>query len=111
MIVMAPEVDLVAGFDAQFVAKLLWDHDLALRADTMSHTIEYNRAGPDHAERCRFGRRSRWILCIHQERSIDQSDAAPTAGSVGGAPTDRTRDRGHSVLVGDRRARLGEIGA
>jgi hypothetical protein len=45
MIVMAPEVDLVAGLDAQFVAKLLWDHDLALRADTMSHTIKYNRAG------------------------------------------------------------------
>ena len=44
VVVMAPEVDLVAGFDAQLVAQRLWDHDLALRADTMSHTIEYNRA-------------------------------------------------------------------
>ena len=44
VIVMAPEVDLVAGFDAQLVAKLLWDHDLALRPDPMSHTVEYNRA-------------------------------------------------------------------
>jgi hypothetical protein len=51
VIVMAPEVDLVAGFDAQLVAKLLWDHDLALRADTMSHTIEYNRADADHGDR------------------------------------------------------------
>jgi hypothetical protein len=42
VIVVEPEVDLVAGFDAQAVSQLLGDHDLPLGADTMSHTDEYN---------------------------------------------------------------------
>jgi hypothetical protein len=46
VIVMAPELDFVTGLDAQLIAKLLGDHDRALRADAMSHTTEYDRVSP-----------------------------------------------------------------
>jgi hypothetical protein len=36
------EVHLVTWRDPEPLTKLLWDHDLALRADPMSHTKEYN---------------------------------------------------------------------
>lgn len=42
MIAVTPEVDFVAGFDAQFVTQILGNDDLSLRSDTMSHTDEYN---------------------------------------------------------------------
>jgi hypothetical protein len=42
MIVVAPEADLVPGFDAELIAERLGDHDLAFRPDPVSHTSEYN---------------------------------------------------------------------
>lgn len=42
VVVMEPEADLVTRLDAKLVAQLLGDHDLALGADTMSHTYKYN---------------------------------------------------------------------
>jgi hypothetical protein len=41
------------------------------------------------------------ILCIHQEHSILKSGAAPTTGSVSGAPIRRPRVRRHSVRADD----------
>lgn len=40
---VAPEDDLVAGFDAERVAEVLGDHDLALGTDLVSHTSKYDR--------------------------------------------------------------------
>ncbi len=42
VVVVEPEADLVAWFDAEFVTKLLRDNDLSLRPDSMSHTDQYN---------------------------------------------------------------------
>lgn len=38
VVVVEPEVDLVAWFDAELVAQLPGDDDLALSADAVSHT-------------------------------------------------------------------------
>jgi hypothetical protein len=45
MIIVPPETDLVARLDPELVSQLLWDDNLTLGADTMSHTYEYNLAG------------------------------------------------------------------
>lgn len=42
VVIVEPEVDLVAWFDPELVSQLLGDDDLPFGADTMSHTIEYN---------------------------------------------------------------------
>ena len=42
MVVVAPEVDLVAWLDSKLVPELLRDDNLTLRADTVSHTVQYN---------------------------------------------------------------------
>lgn len=42
VVVVQPEVDLIAGFDAELVAELLGNDDLALRSHTASHTNKYN---------------------------------------------------------------------
>ena len=42
VIAVTPEVDLVAGLDAQLVTELLGDHNLPLRSDPVSHTKQYN---------------------------------------------------------------------
>ncbi len=42
VVVVDPEVDLVAGFDPELVAELFGDDDLSLGSDPVSHTIEYN---------------------------------------------------------------------
>lgn len=42
VVVVKPEADLVARFDAEFITKLLRDDDLSLRPDSMSHTYQYN---------------------------------------------------------------------
>jgi hypothetical protein len=39
------ELHLVPGEDAKPVAQRLWDHDLALRANAVSHTCQYNPRG------------------------------------------------------------------
>ena len=38
VVAVEPEVDLVAWFDAELVAELLGDDDLAFGANTVSHT-------------------------------------------------------------------------
>lgn len=43
VVLVEPEVDLVAWFDPEPVPKLFGDDDLALRPDTVSHTAQYNR--------------------------------------------------------------------
>ena len=52
VVVVEPEVDLVARLDAQLVSQLLGDDDLPLGTDTVSHTEEYNLrerpASPQH---------------------------------------------------------------
>jgi len=42
VIVVPPEADLVTRLDPQLVSQLLWDDDLTLGPNTMSHTDEYN---------------------------------------------------------------------
>lgn len=42
MVAVSPEADLVARLDAEFVAQFLGDHHLALGANPMSHTQQYN---------------------------------------------------------------------
>jgi len=42
VVVVEPEVDLVAGFDAELVSQFLWDDDLALGTHAVSHTDQYN---------------------------------------------------------------------
>lgn len=44
MIIVPPEADLVARLDPELVSQRLWDDNLALGADTMSHTSQYNLA-------------------------------------------------------------------
>jgi hypothetical protein len=44
MIIVPPEADLVAGLDPELVSQLLWDDNLTLGPDTVSHTDEYNLA-------------------------------------------------------------------
>ena len=44
MIIVPPEADLVARLDPELVSQLLWDDNLTLGADTVSHTCEYNLA-------------------------------------------------------------------
>ena len=39
---MAPEAHFITGFDAEFVAQFLGNHDLSLGPDAVSHTSEYN---------------------------------------------------------------------
>jgi hypothetical protein len=50
VVIVQPEVDLVAWFDAELVSQLLGDDDLPFGADTMSHTRKYNlrRTAGDH---------------------------------------------------------------
>lgn len=36
------EIDLITGCETEFVADRLRDHDLTFRADTISHTDQYN---------------------------------------------------------------------
>ena len=42
VVVVEPEVDLVAWFDAELVSQLLGNDDLPLGADAVSHTGKYN---------------------------------------------------------------------
>lgn len=42
VVVVTPEADLVSGLDAELVAELLGNDDLALRPDAVSHTNRYN---------------------------------------------------------------------
>ena len=42
MVVVAPEADLVARLDPEFVSQPLRDNDLTLGTDTVSHTDKYN---------------------------------------------------------------------
>jgi hypothetical protein len=42
MIIVPPEADLVARLDPELVSQRLWDDNLTLGADTVSHTYEYN---------------------------------------------------------------------
>ena len=42
VIIVEPEVDVVAWFDAELVSQLLWDDDLSFGTDAVSHTVEYN---------------------------------------------------------------------
>ena len=44
VVAVAPEADLVTRLDPQFIAQILRDHDLALRSDPVSHTVEYNHS-------------------------------------------------------------------
>lgn len=44
MIIVPPEADLVARLDPELVSQLLWDDNLTLGPDTVSHTNEYNLA-------------------------------------------------------------------
>ncbi|GAC1377721.1 MAG: hypothetical protein NVSMB4_07270 [Acidimicrobiales bacterium] len=44
VIIVEPEVDLVARLDAQLISKFLGDDDLTFWADAMSHTDKYNLA-------------------------------------------------------------------
>jgi hypothetical protein len=44
MIIVPPEADLVARLDPELVPQRLWDDNLTLGADTVSHTYEYNLA-------------------------------------------------------------------
>ena len=39
-VIVDPEIDLVARFDAELVSQLLGDDDLPLGTDTVSHTSE-----------------------------------------------------------------------
>jgi hypothetical protein len=45
VIVVTPEVDLVARLDPEFVAQFLGNDDLAFGPDAMSHTRQYNQGG------------------------------------------------------------------
>jgi hypothetical protein len=42
MVFVAPEVHFITGFDTEFVAQFLGNHDLSLWSDAVSHTGEYN---------------------------------------------------------------------
>ena len=42
MVVVEPEVDLVAWRDAELLSQFLGDHDLTLGTDAVSHTEQYN---------------------------------------------------------------------
>jgi len=42
VVIVEPEVDLVARFDAELVSQLLGDDDLSFGADAVSHTEKYN---------------------------------------------------------------------
>ena len=42
VVIVQPEVDLVAWFDAELVSQLLGNDDLPLGADAVSHTGKYN---------------------------------------------------------------------
>ena len=42
VVIVEPEVDLVAWFDAELVSQLLGDDDLPFGADAVSHTVKYN---------------------------------------------------------------------
>ena len=42
VVLVQPEVDLIAWFDAQLIAQLLGDDNLAFSANAMSHTSKYN---------------------------------------------------------------------
>ena len=44
MIIVPPEADLVARLDPELLSQLLWDDNLTLGPDTVSHTCEYNLA-------------------------------------------------------------------
>lgn len=68
MVVVAPEADLVARLDPEFVTQLLGDDDLTLGSDTMSHTGKYNSSRMGQAQACTAG-----------------SDP-PSRGGVGSAP-------------------------
>ncbi len=46
VVIVEPEIDLVAWFDAELVSQLLGDHDLPLGADAVSHTVKYNLRKP-----------------------------------------------------------------
>ena len=42
MIIVPPKADLVARLDPEFVSQLLWDDNLTLGPDSVSHTNEYH---------------------------------------------------------------------
>lgn len=42
VVVVEPEVDLVARFDAEVVSQFLGDDDLPFGAHAVSHTVKYN---------------------------------------------------------------------
>lgn len=44
MIIVPPEADLVARLDPELISQRLWDDNLTLGADTVSHTHKYNLA-------------------------------------------------------------------
>ncbi len=43
MVFVVPEAHFITRFDAEFVAQFLWNHNLSLGPDAMSHTNKYNR--------------------------------------------------------------------
>lgn len=100
MVVFAPEADFVARLDAERVAKVLGDDDLALGSDTVSHTGEYNQHGirrsgfPDLARCARFG----------ENRAAKSGPTSPAglARAVGDADTVQRKFAGSApVPTGD----------
>ena len=56
VVVVEPEVDLVAWFDAEQIAEILGDDNLSLCPDAVGHTVKYN--SPACENRPRRGRPS-----------------------------------------------------
>lgn len=72
VVVVEPEVDLVAWFDAELVAQVFGDYHLAFGAHAVSHTTQYNLREVDGRHRLRksVGHGHRLASKHHEEAPI-----------------------------------------
>lgn len=99
--VLEPEVDLVAGLDAECVAQFLGDHDLPLGSDAVSHTAQYNPAGIPRAGAVSSRQYPRRVLaCPNCSLALDVTETGATC------PNRHSFDRGRggylNLLLGGR---------
>lgn len=83
MIILPPEADLIARLDPELISQRLWDDNLTLGADTVSHTHEYNLATLSLLGMCNRGSDTCPLAPIRQAEPTRSCSASPTSTGVG----------------------------
>jgi hypothetical protein len=89
MIIVPPEADLVARLDPELISQRLWDDNLTLGADTVSHTHEYNLATLSLPGMCNRGSDTRLLAPYSSGRAdafVQRTAAASTSPGCNARP-------------------------